>query len=79
MKQTPTSVRLNRAAAPVVVLTLALLVLPGSLGAQRPTFGPTLFWESGLINAPAVLRVDTGSAWKYGYARYKRALMIVKV
>lgn len=22
-------------------------------GAQRPTFGPTLFWESGLINAPA--------------------------
>ena len=69
MKPTPTSVRLNRAAAPVVVLTLALLVLPGSLGAQRPTFGPTLFWESGLINAPAAYVAPLGGDVTVNYSR----------
>jgi hypothetical protein len=29
------------------------LLVPALLGAQRPTFGSTLFWESGLINAPS--------------------------
>lgn len=34
-------------------LTAAAVLLPMALGAQRPNFGSTLFWESGLINAPA--------------------------
>jgi hypothetical protein len=29
------------------------LLVPAILTAQRPTFAPTVFWESGLINAPA--------------------------
>jgi hypothetical protein len=34
-------------------LTVACMLVPMVLGAQRPTFGSTLFWESGLINAPS--------------------------
>ncbi len=31
---------------------LILGLIPAALSAQRPNFGSTLFWESGLINAP---------------------------
>jgi hypothetical protein len=36
----------------VTAMALALLA-PTSLAAQRPTYGPTLYWESGLIDIPA--------------------------
>ena len=37
----------------VLVLVAMLGTASAELSAQRPTFGSTLFWESGLINVPA--------------------------
>lgn len=36
----------------VLALAASLPLAPAQLLSQRPTFGPTLFWESGLINIP---------------------------
>lgn len=47
----------------------ALLVAPAVLGAQRPAFAPTLFWESGLINAPAAYVAPLGGDISFNFVR----------
>jgi hypothetical protein len=46
---------------------LPLLALP--LAAQRPTFGPTLFWESGLINVPAAYVAPLAGDVAFNFSR----------
>lgn len=53
----------------VRVLALGLLLAPQALRAQRPTFAPTLFWESGLINTPAAFVAPLGGDLSISYSR----------
>lgn len=54
-------------AATVAALLPALLAAPAS--AQRPTFGSTLFFESGLINVPSAYVPPLGGDLTFSYTR----------
>src|SRR3972149_1612285 len=51
------------------VLASAVLLAPLAIGAQRPTFAPTLFWDSGLINVPAAYASPLGGDLAFSFAR----------
>jgi uncharacterized protein YhbP (UPF0306 family) len=46
-----------------------LALIPATIAAQRPNFGSTLFWESGLINAPAAYVSPVSGDMTMNFAR----------
>ncbi|MEA3245281.1 MAG: hypothetical protein U9Q74_03900 [Gemmatimonadota bacterium] len=52
----------------LAIAVLALVPLPAAL-AQRPTFGPTLFWETGLVNVPAAAVAPLGGDLAFNFTR----------
>ena len=60
------------AAAPGAVLSAmlgAVLGVPHAAHAQRPQFGPTIFWDAGLINTPAAFVAPLGGDLSFSFAR----------
>lgn len=43
--------------------------IPLQAAAQRPTFGPTLFWETGLVNVPAAAVAPLGGDLAFNFTR----------
>ncbi len=53
-----------------LAVALVVLAAPGALArAQRPTFGPTLFWETGLVNVPAAAVAPLGGDLAFSFTR----------
>ena len=47
----------------------AVLGVPPAVHAQRPQFGPTIFWDAGLINTPAAFVAPLGGDLSFSFAR----------
>lgn len=55
--------------AAMALAVLAALVPQRDAAAQRPTFGPTLFWETGLVNVPAAAVAPLGGDLAFNFTR----------
>lgn len=62
------AVRVWRSGAAGLLAVIAAIA-PRVASAQRPTFAPTLFWESGLINVPAAYASPLGGDLAFNFSR----------